>query len=215
MEQDLISKKDLLLAANISYGQLYRWKRKELIPEDWFIRKSTFTGQESFFPKDKILARIEKIKNMKEDLSLDDLADVFSPAPTDIALTKDEILDRRIASTFTLELAIEQCGLTDSFSFDQVLHIYLLDTMLQSGDISADEGKTLLQMLMENFPKLEGKNGELILIRKLGVFFALLITHASQVFFDQNTRVVTRLNLATLIEELKLKIGSTEEASGR
>lgn len=48
MEEELISKKDLLDETGISYGQLYRWKRKQLIPEEWFIRKSTFTGQETF-----------------------------------------------------------------------------------------------------------------------------------------------------------------------
>lgn len=49
MEEQLISKKELLERTSISYGQLYRWKRKNLIPEEWFIRKSTFTGQETFF----------------------------------------------------------------------------------------------------------------------------------------------------------------------
>ena len=31
MYEELISKKDLLVLMNISYGQLYRWKRKNLI----------------------------------------------------------------------------------------------------------------------------------------------------------------------------------------
>ena len=79
MESDLISKKELLELTKISYGQLYRWKRKNLIPEDWFIRKSTFTGQETFFPKERILDRIDKIKNMKGDISLDELANMLSP----------------------------------------------------------------------------------------------------------------------------------------
>jgi len=38
-EQKLISKKDTLETMGISYGQLYRWKRKGLIPESWFIRR--------------------------------------------------------------------------------------------------------------------------------------------------------------------------------
>lgn len=56
MEQDLMSKKELLELTGISYGQLYRWKRKKLIPEEWFIRKSTFTGQETFFPRENATA---------------------------------------------------------------------------------------------------------------------------------------------------------------
>ena len=46
---NLISKKELLLRYNISYGTLYRWKRMGLIPDDWLVKKSTYTGQETFF----------------------------------------------------------------------------------------------------------------------------------------------------------------------
>ena len=74
MEQTLISKKELLQKYGISYGALYRWKRKGLIPEEWFIKKSAVTGQETFFPEALICQRIELIQSQKDDLSLDDLA---------------------------------------------------------------------------------------------------------------------------------------------
>ena len=74
MEQELFSKKELLERYGISYGALYRWKRKGLIPEDWFIKKSTVTGQETFFPKALICERVELIMGQKEDVTLDELA---------------------------------------------------------------------------------------------------------------------------------------------
>ena len=74
MEQTLISKKELLQKYGISYGALYRWKRKGLIPEEWFIKKSAVTGQETFFPEALICQRIELIQGQKDELSLDDLA---------------------------------------------------------------------------------------------------------------------------------------------
>lgn len=74
MEQELISKKELLERYGISYGALYRWKRKGLIPEDWFIKKATVTGQETFFPKALICERVELIQKRGDDLSLDELA---------------------------------------------------------------------------------------------------------------------------------------------
>lgn len=74
MEQQLISKKELLERYGISYGALYRWKRKGLIPEDWFIKKSTVTGQETFFPEELVCRRVELIQSQKDDHSLDDLA---------------------------------------------------------------------------------------------------------------------------------------------
>ena len=36
LEEELISKKELLEQYQISYGALYRWKRMGLIPEGWF-----------------------------------------------------------------------------------------------------------------------------------------------------------------------------------
>ena len=74
MEQELLSKKELLERYGISYGALYRWKRKGLIPEDWFIKKATVTGQETFFPKEQICERVELILGQKEDVTLDELA---------------------------------------------------------------------------------------------------------------------------------------------
>ena len=77
-EEHLISKKELLQRYGISYGALYRWKRKGLIPDEWFIKKSTVTGQETFFPEKLVCERIETIKSMKEDILLDELAKQLS-----------------------------------------------------------------------------------------------------------------------------------------
>ena len=77
MGEELISKKDLLERYGISYGALYRWKRKGLIPEDWFLKKATVTGQETFFPKELICERVELIQNQKDDFSLDELSKQF------------------------------------------------------------------------------------------------------------------------------------------
>ncbi len=78
MEQDLISKRELLEIYEISYGALYRWKRKGLIPEEWFIKKTTVTGQETFFPRQLICERMELIKKQKDDISLEELSKLFS-----------------------------------------------------------------------------------------------------------------------------------------
>lgn len=71
---DLISKKNLLAETGISYGQLYRWKRERLLPEEWFIKQASFTGQETFFPREQALSRVKAILEMKDDHSLEELA---------------------------------------------------------------------------------------------------------------------------------------------
>ncbi len=74
MDENLMSKRELLDTYGISYGTLYRWRRTGLIPEDWFIRKSTPTGQETFFPRDLITERVNFIMSEKDSASLDELA---------------------------------------------------------------------------------------------------------------------------------------------
>lgn len=90
MEEKLISKKELLVRYEISYGALYRWKRMGLIPEEWFIKKATVTGQETFFPADLICQRVELIKNQKSATSLDALAKQLS---SDAEKSKALIID--------------------------------------------------------------------------------------------------------------------------
>lgn len=74
MDEDLISKRELLEKYGISYGALYRWKRMGLIPESWFIRKSTTIGQETYFRRKAICERIELILGCKGTVSLEELA---------------------------------------------------------------------------------------------------------------------------------------------
>ena len=72
--EDLISKREVLEQYGISYGALYRWKRLGLIPEDWFLKRSAVTGQETFFRREQICPRVEWILKGKEEMSLEDLA---------------------------------------------------------------------------------------------------------------------------------------------
>lgn len=92
MDEKLLSKKELLAKYGISYGALYRWKRMGLIPEDWFIKKVTVTGQETFFPEELICCRVELIRNKKDRISLEELArELSGDAKKDIYLYLDTV----------------------------------------------------------------------------------------------------------------------------
>lgn len=206
MEEDLISKKELLELTGISYGQLYRWKRKNLIPEDWFIKKSSFTGQETYFPKGKILERIDKIINMKDDLSLDDLAQVFSPVLTDVMLTKEELISKNIVSQMSVEIYESVHGETKVFPFEKILYIGLLETFLRSGEVGLDEGKLMLQTMEERYKNFEGRHSEIILVRKFGVALCFLTAAPSEIYLEVGAKLVLRVNISKAIEELKIKL---------
>ncbi|MGG1398180.1 YhbD family protein [Bacillus salipaludis] len=206
MNEELISKKELLELAGISYGQLYRWKRKDLIPEDWFIRKSTFTGQETFFPKEKILDRINKIQTMKENLSLDELADMFSPNISDLNLTKDDLIKRNIVSETVINfyLKIENGSL--QFNFSRMLEVFVLEKLLQSGEINLEEGKMVLQVLKDQATMIKQKSAELVITRKLGVSSCLLLINTESFHFERGMKIVAQLSLMACMEEMKSKL---------
>lgn len=206
IEDQLISKKDLLDLTGISYGQLYRWKRKDLIPEEWFVRKSTYTGQETFFPKDKILERIDKIVNMKDNLSLDELADMFSPNLASMALTKAELVERNIITAVAMQLFTEQAGDAEAYSFEQIIYVYALDQMLQTGQMSIEEGKRLLQVLREQYKKLQGKGSELVMLRNMGSTSFLLVSSPNEIYVDHSTKLIVRLSMTECVEQLKVKL---------
>lgn len=86
MDENLMSKRELLDTYGISYGTLYRWRRNGLIPEEWFIRKSTQTGQETFFPRELITERVNYIISEKDAASLDELAKRISEENVKVTL---------------------------------------------------------------------------------------------------------------------------------
>jgi len=204
MDENLISKKELLEITGISYGALYRWKRKNLIPEEWFIKKSTFTGQETFFPRDKILDRIAKIQSMKEGFSLDDLAGIFSPNLEATYLSKDEMVERSIVNKSTMDFLVRLFGNIEIFSFEKILYARILNKALISGNVSLEEGKLLLETLEEHYKKYEGRSCELVFLRKMGIASCFLISSPCEFYFETGTSIVFKINIANCIEELKI-----------
>lgn len=135
MEEALISKKELLQLTNISYGQLYRWKRKNLIPEEWFIKKSVSTGQETFFPRNEILERIERIIELKDTVSLDELSEIFSPQVEEPMFASSQLMRKNIVSEQALQLYHSMTGQqADLSDLKEVLMVKILQDYVASGD---------------------------------------------------------------------------------
>lgn len=209
MEPDLISKKDLLLATGISYGQLYRWKRKGLIPEDWFVRKSAFTGQETFFPREKMVARVERILSMKdEDASLDEIAEAVSSAPLPDTFAREDLLARDVVSAPALDLFAERHPGTSDLRFAELVSVAVADTLLRSGDAGRDEALAAIATLEEGWTTCESVSCDLVLLRKMGVSTVLIVSSASELLAESGARVVARIGLPERIEELKARLKS-------
>lgn len=211
MEQELISKKELLVEAGISYGQLYRWKRKGLIPEDWFVRKSTFTGQETYFPRERMLGRVQRILAMKdEDISLDEIADTVAPDLAEVALAADDARARGLVSEAALEALGEVRSAEEPLRFGELLAARVHDALLSRGDVSAEEGRVIVRVLAEGYGEFAGSECDLVFVRKLGMATALLASSSARIVIEGGAKLVARERLQDYIDEIQLKLGSQE-----
>lgn len=204
MDEELISKKDILNITGISYGQLYRWKRKNLIPEEWFIKKSSFTGQETYFPKEKILDRINKIISLKDDMPLDDLANMFSTKIQMDSINEEKIIEDKLVSKEGFKIYKDIYGEKEVYSFKEVLCMQILEELLHNGEVTIEEGKLVIETIGDNYESLKEK-GEVFLGRKLGVSICMGVIDSGELVVDNGIRVIIRLKIPKYIEELKLK----------
>ncbi|OPF51353.1 hypothetical protein BH721_02370 [Clostridium baratii] len=203
MHEELISKKDLLIQTGISYGQLYRWKRKNIIPEEWFIKKSVSTGQETFFPKDKILERINKILELKDELSLDELANRFSNNNIDnVSLFRSYIIKENIVNTSILEMFENVMGECDVYDENKLFSLFLYEDLINSGILNINEINNIVLESNDVFAKIESNN-KLLIKRKLGVCFYYMIDKDEELFSDKEAKTIYEISLYEIINKIK------------
>lgn len=203
--EEMISKKDLLQVMGISYGQLYRWKRKKLIPEEWFVKKSSYTGQETYFPKDKILERVKKILELKEDISLDDLADKLSSIPKNERFTWEDIVKRNIVTNYTINLC-KDINIKEPIDFYGLFIFYITDKFLVEGKINLQEGIDFMKLMTKIQLNLQNKSYRFILLRKMGVSFWLTKEDGTEIIVSDDVQNVVNETSNKYMEELKLKL---------
>lgn len=200
MEEELISKKELLELKGISYGTLYRWKRKRLIPDEWFIRKSTFTGQETFFPRSLILERVDSILNSKAETSLDELAGILSGSPLEMNTTLKEMKQKGLiaeAARFAAEPFFPA-----SMDFDGALIVYAVNGPIESGVLSREDARTMISN-MSAADREAMRRGIIRLYRKEGVAFCAILSDVTGTLMDTSSKLVLEMNMPLLSAAFK------------
>lgn len=179
---DLISKKELLELTGISYGQLYRWKRERLIPEEWFIKRASFTGQETFFPRSQILPRVQAILNNKDKYSLTELSKMLSP-DTAPALIDSTALAQIEEIAPDLLPAILYCFQKESYElFDLALFAAISQAEAALG-IQGDERRDVVELCIST-AKLRQLDSVLTVFLVGGAYHALMTKADSPLVFD-------------------------------
>lgn len=206
MEEELLSKKELLEHTSISYGQLYRWKRMDLIPESWFIKKSSFTGQETYFPKEKILERVQKIIELKDDHSLEELAKFFSPKPSEMEVNLDDL--REILKKETLSYYQSTNSAHTTPSFHEVFYLYICEKVRSLTDFKEEHLYQELAFLKEIDFSKHHQSFDLLALRKEEELIWVVVPTEGQLILQSQATIRLKLSLLDYLNELKILLSN-------
>jgi DNA-binding transcriptional MerR regulator len=164
----MISKKDLLKKMNISYGQLYRWKREELIPDHWFMKLSVSSGQETFFEEELIIPRISKILELKDKYSLEELKDILNGTSNLNLYKVDSLSNFNIFNKKILKENLKDRE--EELNLNEVTFLYLLSFIKDelNGDINYSLKTFPFELIKENniLTLIKNKNNYVLVISK-------------------------------------------------
>lgn len=200
---ELISKKELLQQTGISYGQLYRWKRERLIPEEWFIKQSSYTGQETFFPRELILPRIQAILDNKDKYSLNELCRMLSPdtAPALIdgaALSQIEEIDRDLLPAILYFAQKESYDL-----FDLALFAAVSKAANQLRTAENNDRREIVERAVSTMG--QRKLETVLTVFKAGDYHAMLSPLDAPFAFDSTIREAATVSVSECAASIKLK----------
>lgn len=200
----LISKKELLAETGISYGQLYRWKREHLIPEEWFIKQSSFTGQETFFPKEQMLERIRAIQELKDKYSLEELAKLLSPEIGESGFRMKDL-------EFLEEIDHELLGIFHSIlgkevvSYMEVLAMVVLTRISSELPISKSQTGDMLLNMKSHLEKMKSTGYIFAVFHKDSEYYSLIYQEQTSFFIDERYEIVKQVRLNDISNDLKIK----------
>lgn len=203
IEEELISKKQLLRMAQISYGTLYRWKRMNLIPESWFIHRATEIGQATYFPRTKILTRIDRIKELKTELTVEQMQELFSANVKSFKIPLKDFKELALVSKLAITAFSSVYPGKEMLDFNDVFGMYVVDHLMKLSGIYLEDAKQVLRLLCKYLSIEASKDYQLLLLRKLGVPMTVLVKGEDDILLEDNTEVIACANLTEFEEALK------------
>lgn len=207
-----ISKKELLQLTGISYGQLYRWKREGLIPESWFIKKSSYTGQETFFPQDKIIERIKSIQELKDKYSLEELAKILSPDASGEVYIAESELDLVEGVNTDVLAYYKQLLKLEELSFYDFILILLFHELQKKTSISNETLHHLMDMNAARFKDIGSVDFMMVAIESEKEVYLMMFKESMyldmkkdqvEVYFDTRMKIKCEISLSELNDEFR------------
>jgi len=212
-DERMISKKELLAATGISYGQFYRWKRMGLIPEQWFQRRSTRTGHETYLPRGRILERIAEIQALKDGRSLEEIADVFAAGGRTHGLADGDLEAGGLISERARRLYEPIRRSAGRYEFIELVCMSLIDRLLARSTVSGDQAVLAARALGQADADWGALNGRarVLLLSRFGVVIAAVAT--GQCTFGPDAEMLVAVDVEPIAQDVRRKLKDIESSN--
>lgn len=201
---NLISKKDLLAITGISYGQLYRWKRERLIPDEWFIKQSAYTGQETFFPREQILSRVKSILELKDMYSLEELAKILSPEKSSAKISIDDLDEMEEVDNKVL-VHLPNVYSKDNYEFNDVVFLIALSRAVKTLNITEEQTGQLLENSILAATNQKTTNLNCIFFLAGKEYHIAFTQNTGSIVFDDTIEIAYQISLSEIADMVKMK----------
>lgn len=200
--QEYITKKELLEQMNISYGQLYRWKRMGLIPENWFIKRPSSTGQETILPRRKIVKRIQDIQEMMASHSLEQIVARYAFSPRS-DVTDFESLYKSKHLTAEYVSALGNYFKKPGYTAIEYMMIICCADVARKERYTTRQYVDLLRYALPVAQKCEKVETRCIFFAAGGDYHIALLDNTANITFDMGLRTMGDYNFETMWDKLK------------
>ena len=200
--QEYITKKELLEQMNISYGQLYRWKRIGLIPESWFIKRPSTTGQETILPRRKIVKRIQDIQQLMTTHSLEQIVARYAFSPrADVIEFENLYKSKHLTAEYVSALGnyFKKPGYT---AVEYMMIICCAD-VARKERFTTRQYVDLLRYALPVAQKCEKTETRCIFFAAGGDYHIALVDNTAGITFDMGLRTMGDYNFETMWDKLK------------
>ena len=195
-----ISKKEVLEVTGISYGQLYRWKREGLIPEEWFRKRPSKTGQETYLPRELILERIQFILGHKDSCSIEEMAGLLAHDSRE-----GEFSAELMAQLTEIDADIRHALRESSCSRMEAALLVIVSRLYTRYRLTLQEVAEILSGCVSIVAEPPRGRVDFLALRISGRIYGCLVPENSGISFDRRISILERFQVDSIASDLALR----------
>jgi hypothetical protein len=150
-----------------------------------------------------MLTRVGRIQELKGELSSEQLKEIFSPNVKSFQIPMSDFVSLHLVTKLAITAYTSVFPGKNELKFDDVFAIYVVDHLMRLSGIYLEDAKQVIRMLDRYLSSRKSKDFQLILLRKMGIPFTVLVKGEEEILLEDNTEVIACANLSEFEEALK------------